>query len=105
MSPFGRLKMVLISLLEIKSFVSLKNESLLFWTRVHFRVGGVKFSKILRGVAHKGGGGGGLTDLEFFLGGGVRKKGVRSIFQGGVETREDTMNVYIKLGAETLKIT
>ena len=102
MSPFGRLKMVLISLLEIKSFVSLKNESLLFWTRVHFRVGGVKFSKILRGVAHKGGG---LTDLEFFFGGGVRKKGVRSIFQGGVETREDTMNVYIKLGAETLKIT
>ena len=36
--------------------------------------GGVKFSTILRGVAHKGrgeGGGRGLTDLEyFFLGGG-----------------------------------
>ena len=30
--------------------------------------GVVKFSKILRRVAHKGGGG--LADLEFFLGGG-----------------------------------
>ena len=38
--------------LKIKSFVSLKNKTFLFWTRVHFK-GGVKFSKILRGVAHK----------------------------------------------------
>ena len=47
-------------MLEIKSFVSLKNESLLFWTRVHFMGagGGVKFSTVLRGVAHKGRGGG-----------------------------------------------
>ena len=33
--------------------------------------GVVKFSKILRRVAHKGGGG--LADLEFFLGGGGGK--------------------------------
>ena len=32
------------------------------------RDGGVKFSKILRGVAHKGREG--LTDLDFFWGGG-----------------------------------
>ena len=32
-------KCVLTSLLEIKSFVSLKIESLLFWTRVHFKKG------------------------------------------------------------------
>ena len=43
-------------MLEIKCFVTLKNESFLFWAWVHFK-GGVKFSKILRGVAHKGGGG------------------------------------------------
>ena len=30
-------KYVLTSLLEIKSFASIKNESLLFWTRVHFK--------------------------------------------------------------------
>ena len=59
-------------MLEINSFTSLKNESLLFWTRVNFK-GGVKFSKILRGLLIKGvgeGGGGGLTDLEYFFGGG-----------------------------------
>ena len=48
-----------MSLLEIKSFVFLRNESLFFWVRVHFKGGGkrvlVKFSKILRGLAHKGG--------------------------------------------------
>ena len=61
-------KCVLILLLEIKSDVSLKNESLLFLDEGTFQGGGeLKFSKILRGVAHKGGGGG-LTDLEF-LGG------------------------------------
>ena len=48
-------KCVLTSLLEIKSFVSLKIESLLFWTRVHFKKGG--------GAK---GGGGALSDLEFF---------------------------------------
>ena len=53
-------------MLEIKSFVSLKSESFLFWTRVHF-MGRVKFSKIFSRVAHKGGGG--LTDLQFFGGG------------------------------------
>ena len=76
-------KCVLISLLEIKSFVSLKNESLLFWSRVHFR-GGVKFSKILREVAHKkvGEGGAEVTDLL---------KGVRSIFQREADSLEDTM--------------
>ena len=62
-------------MLEIKFFVSLKIESFHFWTGVHFKGGrGVKFSKILRGVAHKGGG---LTDLEFFIfwGGELGKKG------------------------------
>ena len=53
-------------MLEIKSFVSLKNESFLFWTKVYFK-GGVKFSKILKEVAHKGVGS--PSDLEFFLGG------------------------------------
>ena len=47
-------------MLEVKSFVSLKNESLLFRTKVHFKGGG-KFSKVLRGFTHKGGG---LTDLD-----------------------------------------
>ena len=41
-------------MLEIQSFVSLKNESLLIWTRAHFKGGeeggGVKFSKIRMGV-------------------------------------------------------
>ena len=38
-------------MLEIKSCVSLENESFLFWTRLHFRGGTrVKFSKILIGV-------------------------------------------------------
>ena len=46
-------------MLEIKSFVSLKSKSFLFWTRVYSR-GGVKFSKILRRVAHKKGVGGGV---------------------------------------------
>ena len=59
------IKCFFISLLEIKSFVSLKNECLLFWMRVHFKggggEGGVKFSKNIRGVAHKGGS---LTDLD-----------------------------------------
>ena len=56
-------------MLEIKSFVSLQNESFLFWMRVRYK-GGVKICKILigGGGAHKGwgGDGGGLTDLEFF---------------------------------------
>ena len=65
-------------MLEIKYFVSLKTEFFLFWTRIHFK-GAVKFSKILRGDAHKGG----LT-FFFFWGGGVGKwgarlKGVRSV--------------------------
>ena len=49
-------KFVLISLLVIKYFASLKNESSLFWMRVCFKVG-FKFSKILRGVAFLGEGG------------------------------------------------
>ena len=56
-------------MLEIKSFVSLQNESFLFWMRVRYK-GGVKICKILiggGGGANKGWGGwGGLTDLEFF---------------------------------------
>ena len=80
-------------LLEIKSFVSLKNESLLLWTRVHFKGGGSQFLENFEGFAHKGGGGGGgggggegggifffggggLTGLEFFFlrGGGKIKR-------------------------------
>ena len=79
--------------MEIKSLVSLKNWSLLFWSRVHFR-GGVKFSKILREVAHKGGegwgGGGGWSD-RFRIFGEPRLKGVRSIFQREADSLEDTM--------------
>ena len=64
-------------MLEIKYFVSLKTEFFkekpLFWTRIHFK-GGVKFSKILRGDAHKGWGGG--SDIIFGgVGGGRGKKG------------------------------
>ena len=58
--------------LEIKSFVSLKNECLLFWMRVlldDFK-GGIKFSKILRGVAHKRRQGGGSDRVRIFVGGG-----------------------------------
>ena len=60
-------------MLEIKSFGSLKSESFLFWPRIYFkRGGGVKFSKILRGLLIKGG----LIDLDFFLWGGwLGKKG------------------------------
>ena len=61
-------KCVLVSLLEIKSFVSLKNESLLFFTKLHFTFQGGGGSQVLQnfeGFAHKGGGGGVLTDLEF----------------------------------------
>ena len=43
-----------IPLLKIKSFVSLKKSLCFFWMRGHFK-GEVKFSKILRGVAHKEG--------------------------------------------------
>ena len=62
----------LISLSEIKSFVSFKNESLLFWTRVHFK-GGVNFSEILREFPHKEG----VWQIKnfVFLGGGLGKKG------------------------------
>ena len=69
-------------MLEIKSFVSLKNVSFLFWTRVHFKEGKLHSPKFWGRVAHKGegkgwGGGGGLEDLQFFLWGerGATKKG------------------------------
>ena len=50
-------KSVLISFLEIKSLVSLKNKYLhfAFLDEGTFQWGGVKFSKVLRRVAHKGG--------------------------------------------------
>ena len=70
-------------MLEIQSFVSLKNESLLIWTRAHFKGGG------------GGGGGGGRTSQKFGGGGGggggARQKGMRSIFRGGADTLEDTL--------------
>ena len=56
-------------MLEIKFFVSLKSESFLFWTRVHF-MGRVKFSKIFSRVAHKRGGGGRSDRFTIFEGGG-----------------------------------
>ena len=62
-------------MLEIKSYVSLKNESFPFFLDegTFQGRGRVKFSKILRGIAHKGGGA--LTDLDFFWGGDLGKKG------------------------------
>ena len=59
-------------MLEIKSFVSLKNESFLFWTRVHFKRGGSYV-------------------LQNFEGGWEPGKEVRSIVQGGADSLEDTM--------------
>ena len=44
-------------MLETKSFASLKNKSLLFWMRVHFK--GELSSLIFGGGCQKGGGGGG----------------------------------------------
>ena len=68
--------------LEIKSFVSLKNESFLFWTRVHFK-GGVKFSKLLRGLIIKEGEVG-SDRFKIFLrgGGGLGEKGGGQYFRG-----------------------
>ena len=67
-----------MSLLEIKSFVSLKNESLLLWTRVHFKGGGSQFLENFEGFAHRGGGrvGGGSDRFRifFFVGGGGKIK-------------------------------
>ena len=60
-------KCVLISLLEIKSFAPLENESVLFWVRVNFKGGGSQVLQNFEGAAHKGGG---LTDSELF--GGLR---------------------------------
>ena len=53
-----------------KVFYFFKKMSLWLFGRWYFTrgrgVGGVKFSKILREVAHKEGEGGCLTDLDFF---------------------------------------
>ena len=77
-------KCVLVSLLEIKSFVSLRNESLLFWVRIYFK--GVSSSpKFWEGVAYKGG-----SDISRTLWGEPRSKGLKSISQGEVGTLEDT---------------
>ena len=78
-----------MSLLEIKSFVSLKNESLLLWTRVHFKGGGSQFLQNFEGFAHKGGEGEwgeGLTGLEFFFlrGGWQDKKSGCEYFRVGL---------------------
>ena len=58
-------------MLEIKSFVSLKNESFTFWTRVHF-TGVVKFSTMLRGGELLIKGGSDRFRFFFFGGGGAR---------------------------------
>ena len=64
--------------MKIKSFVSLKNESFVFWTRVHFKEEGSQVLQNFKGVAHKEGGGGrgGLTADRFrILLGVLGKKG------------------------------
>ena len=62
-------------IVEYKSFVSLKNESLLFWMRVHVRGGSQILQNFEGGCSKREG----LTDLEFFFffggGGGLGKKG------------------------------
>ena len=78
-----------MSLLEIKSFVSLKNESLLLWTRVHFKGGGSQFLQNFEGFAHKRGGGrvGGGSDrfiIFFFEGGWQDKKSGCEYFRVGL---------------------
>ena len=73
-------KCVLISLLEIKSFVYLKND-VCFFGRGYISRGKSGFPKFRGGLLIKGG----LTDLEFFCGDLV-KKGVRS-----ADILEDTM--------------
>ena len=52
--------------------------------------GGSQVLQNFEGVGHKGGG---LRNLDIFVfsGYGLGKKGVRSIFQGGADTLEDTM--------------
>ena len=61
------------SIAENKIFVSLKKSLCFFWMRGHFK-GEVKFSKILRGVAHKEGVWQ-IYNFFFWGGGGVGKKG------------------------------
>ena len=74
-----------VSLLEIKSCVSLKNES--FFGRGYISSGELSSSKFCERFVIKGEGG--LTNLEFCWGV-LAKKGVRSIFQGWADTLEDT---------------
>ena len=63
-----------------------------FRARIYFK-GRRQALQNLEGVADKEGG---LTDLEFILGG-AREKGVRSVFQGGADTLEETMfSTYIE---------
>ena len=66
---YFNIQMSSYSMLEIKSLVSLKNESFLFgWGYTASGVvGEVKFSKNLGAVDHKGGESDCLTDLEFFF--------------------------------------
>ena len=65
-------KCILVSLLETKSFVSLKNESSLFWTSVHFKEGTQVLQHFEGGLLMRGGG---VSDrFKIFLGG-LRKKG------------------------------
>ena len=59
-------------MLEIKSYVSLKNESFPFFLD----------EGTFQGIAHKGGGA--LTDLDFFWGGDLGKKGWGQYFRVGL---------------------
>ena len=73
-------------MLEIKYFVSLKNVSFLFWTRVHFKEGKLSSPKCWGRVAHKGGEGGwgGWGGGGGQVGGGVSKKGWGQYFRVGL---------------------
>ena len=78
------IKCVLISSLEIMSFVYLKNGPLLFWVRVQGRV---KFSKISKDVAHKDG----FWYIYNCFGGGLGKKKWGQYFrEGQADILEDT---------------
>ena len=62
------------SLLEIKSFVSLKNESLLFWTRERFKRGSQVLQNLRRGWG---------SDRFINILGGLGKKGYPGGCYGG----------------------
>ena len=61
--------------------------SFFFFGQGYISRGEVKFSNILRGITHTGG----PDRFRIFWGEEAGQKGLRSIFQGGSDTLEDTM--------------